>query len=150
MRKAIISARDRAIEIRSHVRMRTRTRTGSGRGMSREEKSSQASSGVPKPSPDPFYTLRPHAGDVTAVQYLDLGTSGGIASGYATHYRALPYYGIMKHKLMSIDSILVLPRTGSGQLSVWSLSSKRQIWTESCPTGIISVSKLQDTDTLAV
>ena len=90
--KPIISARDRAIEIRSQVRMRTRTRTGSGRGMSREEKSSQASSAVLKPSPDPFYTLRPHAGDVTAVQYLDLGTSGGIASGYATHYRVF-YYG---------------------------------------------------------
>ena len=49
------------------------------------EKSSPAVSGVPRPSPDPFYTLRPHAGDVTAVQYLNLGTNGGIASGYATN-----------------------------------------------------------------
>ena len=42
-------------------------------------------SAVPKPSPEPFYTIRPHAGDVTSVEYLDIGTTGGLASG-SVHY----------------------------------------------------------------
>ena len=33
-------------------------------------------------------------------------------------------------------------RTGSGQLSVWRLSDKRQMWTQSCPAGITSVIRL--------
>ena len=40
-----------------------------------------SASGAPRPPPDPFYTLRPHAGDITAVQYLNLATNGGIANG---------------------------------------------------------------------
>jgi WD40 repeat protein len=80
------------------------------------------SSAAPKPSPEPFYTIRPHAGDVTSVEYLDLGTTGGLASG-----------------------------TGSGQLSVWRLSDKRQMWTQSCPAGITSVTRLGNTsDSLSV
>lgn len=41
-------------------------------------------------------------------------------------------------------------RTGKGQLSLWSLSSKRQIWTESCPTGVISISRPEHTPILSV
>lgn len=48
-----------------------------------------AATGAPKPPPDPFYTLRPHAGDVTAVQYLNLESNGGIVSGYVYTHRTV-------------------------------------------------------------
>ena len=38
-------------------------------------------SAAPKPSLEPFYTLRPHGGEVTAAEYINLGTTGGIVSG---------------------------------------------------------------------
>ena len=40
-------------------------------------------------------------------------------------------------------------RTGSGQLSLWSLSTKRQTWTETCPASVVSISRVTR-DTLAV
>ena len=45
------------------------------------KKNSSERGGAPKPPPEPFYTLRPHASDVTAVRYINVGSKGGILSG---------------------------------------------------------------------
>ncbi len=40
-----------------------------------------ATTGAAPPPPDPIYTLRPHAGEVTALGYVNLGSRGGLISG---------------------------------------------------------------------
>lgn len=63
------------------------------------------------PPPDPFFTFRPHCGEITSLKYLKLSDSeSGIASG-----------------------------TSSGIIHLWSLISKRSLWRESADGPILKI-----------
>lgn len=64
----------------------------------------------PPPPPDPFFTLRPHTGTITCVQYVYID-----------------------------DKSLILSGTSSGELAIWDLALKRQCWTQKCQNDILSV-----------
>ena len=36
---------------------------------------------APPPPPDPVYVFRPHAGEIAALKYVNLGTRGALVSG---------------------------------------------------------------------